>query len=602
MRELQDIDQRLVELERQLEQRLDPETSADTVQEILRCLPVGSKHRPKALRLSGVVKNRRKLHHEALAELAEAKKLALTQRDYCELGKIEREVSVIYAWRGDDRSAAIELLDSLALNFLEENRTEAAKTILELARLKMEVRQFAQAEVLLRAISKVAAQHLPSREGHRMRLALCQTLNRLGNYREAAQWAAKLNRELPATEFRLRFLVSLEEVRTLAGLEKITEAEHSLSRSKDLIGDNEKFEQTEYSEVLAELKLRRNDLTAIEDLRAVADDFMQQDLLVRSANVQLALADKLFVLGEKESARDVLALALRRSLTANLLELADRIRSAMIQSAGGALLAELAQTVQLLGGQTAINRRFSVLKRIGRGGFAEVYKATDLNTGETVAIKKLDLTHYAQNRREFVTDSIRTEYSASLIFVHPACARVLDLLIEPKGVIYVVQEFIEGPTLRQVFKSGLSARQMVLILADVAEALAALHAKGIVHRDLKPENIILRDGHVPVLIDLGIAALAGRIDVLQGIGTAGYVAPEQARGDKVDYRADVYSLGKMIAEIWNGKTSFSLFRLRQAKKSPPRTIARLVRGMLRNNPKRRLADLKLIAADLRASV
>jgi serine/threonine-protein kinase len=107
-----------------------------------------------------------------------------------------------------------------------------------------------------------------------------------------------------------------------------------------------------------------------------------------------------------------------------------------------------------------------------------------------------------------------------------------------------------------------------------------------------------------VLIDLGIALLAGQTDGHARFGTAPYVAPEQLEGGKIDGRADIYALGQMIAEIWGGKvpSRFTLGMLRRAdeKTLMPRAIREVVRGMLRNDPERRMSNLKEIAAALRA--
>ena len=128
------------------------------------------------------------------------------------------------------------------------------------------------------------------------------------------------------------------------------------------------------------------------------------------------------------------------------------------------------------------------------------------------------------------------------------------------------------------------------------------------HRDLKPENVIVAsddDGNErAVLIDLGIALLAGQADGHARFGTAPYVAPEQLEGGKIDGRADIYALGQMIAEIWGGKvpSRFTLGMLRRADQPTlmPRAIREVVRDMLRNDPERRTSDLKQIAGQLRA--
>ena len=98
-------------------------------------------------------------------------------------------------------------------------------------------------------------------------------------------------------------------------------------------------------------------------------------------------------------------------------------------------------------------------------------------------------------------------------------------------------------------------QRILPLLSQVADVLATLHANGVVHRDLKPDNVMVRrgrQGEEAILIDFGIALLDADNDALKRYGTAGYIAPEQAQGEKVDGRADIYSLGRMLAEIWVG--------------------------------------------------
>jgi len=594
---------RLDKLEAEMDRRPEPRKLLPELREVLSSLPDGSNHRPRALRLSGAIKNRLKLYPEALADLGEAKAIAMAQRDHRELAAIGREISVVYAWRGDDRAAALELLHALALVSLEGDRGEIARMLAEFGRIELEARRFDRVVVLLRLFADTAAQDLPPREIHRVTINLCQALNHLGEHTEALDRIGKLQDELPAADMRLRFLSFLEEARALAGLGRNEAAEDALGRARELVSETESgsFERTENMEVEAELKLLRQDPSALEDLKAVAEEFTDQELIVRATNVHLTLADRLFVGGQDELAREILSDTLRNALNANMVDLADRIRSAMIKSAGAGQLAELAETVELVRGQSSLNRRFILLGQLGKGGFGEVHKALDLSDGQHVALKRLNLNAYSETSRKYITETIKTEYGVALSLVHPGFARVRDLLIEPGGTLYIVQDFIDGPTLRQIYNSQAGPEHLLSLLADVADALGALHAKGIVHRDLKPENVVVRDNNSPVLIDLGIASVVGRDDPFKHVGTPGYIAPEQARGDNVDRRADIYALGKMIAEIWGGKSPspFLFLRSRSSGEVMPQAISRLVRQMLRANPNRRLNDLELIAATLR---
>src|SRR5205085_4115893 len=114
------------------------------------------------------------------------------------------------------------------------------------------------------------------------------------------------------------------------------------------------------------------------------------------------------------------------------------------------------------------------------------------------------------------------------------------------GDTLVIEEFVSGPTLRDAM-ANFDVTRSLRVLAHIAFALAAVHGTGIVHRDLKPDNIILSGGDTPVLIDFGVALLAGARHHA-GVGTPAYMAPEQARRGDVDRRADLYALGMIAYE------------------------------------------------------
>ncbi len=603
MTDVQDPNDTLDEIEAAVDANADPTKLAPKLRELLAVLAKDSAARARALRLSGVVKNRLTLPRDALADLAEARRCAIAAKDYGELSHIAREASVVYAWRGNDRSAALELLQSLAFAAMYDNRSALARALAETGRIELEAGRYERAAMLFREIAGSAKDDLPPRQAQRLKVNFCQALNRTGNADEALALARQLKTELAAEESRLAFLVRIEEARAFATRGQLTEAEKSLGEAETYLADkSDSFRRLEYLETKGELDLLKGDHAAVEVLKQVANEFTEQDLTARAANVRVKLANALYKLGRDDEAREALALALRSAIAADLTELADRIRSDMMKSDGGKHLKELAEDIESIGGGAGVNRRFIVLSRLGAGGGGQVDRALDLNDGEQVALKKVDLTAYSEERRKFVIDSIKAEYACALSLIHPGVARVRDLLIEPKGAIYIVQEFIDGPTLRQVLKTGAKREQLLGILAGVADALAALHAKGIVHRDVKPDNVVMRGGTAPVLIDLGIALVPGMQDSLTRIGTPPYMAPEQGRDGMVDGRADIYALGQMIAEIFGGELPplISIGSFGQRPQSMPPALGRLVRQMLKADPARRLADLKVIAETLRA--
>ncbi len=591
--------------------RGDPDVLLPKLATLLLSLQGDSPLRPRVHRLMGVVHNRLALDRDGLRELCEAKALAESAKppNYRELAKIGREIAVIYAWRGDDRRAAAELLPALAFASLEDDDREVAKIIAEFGRIELEARRFGNVVMLLRhLVSQGEGSKLPAREFQRVRVNLCQALNGLGAYDEVLQHVAALKTDIPEDEKRLRFLTRLEEARAYAGRHRFDYAEQTLHEAEKLLPEKDSaFERSEFIQAVTEIQEVKGGPPAVKSLERLIEDYTEQHLVVREAVARRALASALFKIGENDRAREALAQGLRSALQANLVEVADDIRADMLKSAGAEHLEELAATIDLVGGGSETDRRFVRLDRLGKGGAGEVSLAIDLNDGRTVALKKIDLRGLSETQRQAVMNTVKTEYAAAGRLNDPRVARVLDLRMAPGGALYVVQRYVPGPTLRELYASGAPPERLLETLAGIADALVVLHGKGIVHRDLKPENVIVaRDARGlewPVLIDLGIALVAGHKDKLKRFGTPPYVAPEQVAGRPVDGRADVYALGQMVAEIWGGKVpsrfTFGVRRRASEATPMPRAIRKVVRGMLRQNPADRTSDLAGVAQALR---
>jgi serine/threonine protein kinase/tetratricopeptide (TPR) repeat protein len=207
---------------------------------------------------------------------------------------------------------------------------------------------------------------------------------------------------------------------------------------------------------------------------------------------------------------------------------------------------------------------YRVEARLGAGGMGEVYKAHDTRLDRPVALKLLPPRFAADAER---LRRFHAEGRAASSLNHPHIVVVHDFG-DADGRPFIVTEFVEGQTLRQRLQGGpCSLRETVDIVAQVAGALAAAHARGIVHRDIKPENVMLRpDGHVKVL-DFGVAKLTAAADADAGasvlrtepgrvVGTPRYMSPEQASGGSVDARSDVFALGTVAYEMLAGRPPF----------------------------------------------
>lgn len=208
--------------------------------------------------------------------------------------------------------------------------------------------------------------------------------------------------------------------------------------------------------------------------------------------------------------------------------------------------------------QTVIAGRYRLEEHRAHGGMAEVWRATDLQLSRTVAVKLLkphltaDSTLAERFRREAVAAANLNHYN--IVTVHDA--------IEDEGRQAVVMEFVDGKSLRELLDTNgrLATNLVVHIGTSVCAALEAAHKLGIIHRDVKPGNVLLmKDGRV-MLTDFGIAKVLGEGDDLTSenimMGTAKYLSPEQVRGDKLDDRADLYSLGIVLYECLVGKVPF----------------------------------------------
>ncbi len=591
--------------------RAEPDVLLTELATLLLGLQRDSPHRPRVHRLLGVVNNRLKLDRDALRELTEARALAraVSPPNYRELAKIGRETAVVYAWRGDDRRAAAELLPALVFASLEGDAAEIATIIAEYGRIELEAQRFENvAMVFGHLLPESTELTLPDREAHRVRINLCQALNRLGRHEEVPPHVDALRAALSEGEGRLRFLTELEAARAFAGLGRHEQAEAALLAAERLLPEKETaFEHAELIEAVTELQEASGGPPAVQSLERLIENYTEQRLIVREAVARRAFANALFKLGDASGARDALSQGLRNALRHNLVEVADEIRADMLKSAGAEHLEELAETIDVIGGSTDLDRRFVRLGVLGKGGMGEVVRAVDLADGRHVALKRVDLGGLGHEERKTAMNTVKTEYAAATKLDDRRIARVLDLRMAPGGALYVVQRFVEGPTLRELYSPEIDTDRMLDLLAGVADALSLLHARGVVHRDLKPENVIVtrgeRGAEWPVLIDLGIALVAGQADAFEHFGTPPYVAPEQVSGGAIDARADIYALGQMVAEIWGGSAPSrgGLGRLwsRESDARMPRAAADLVRDMSAPAPARRTNDLSYVSQALR---
>lgn len=220
-------------------------------------------------------------------------------------------------------------------------------------------------------------------------------------------------------------------------------------------------------------------------------------------------------------------------------------------------------------GSRTLAGRYEVGELIGRGGMAEVHIGHDTRLGRTVAIKILrsDLARDPSFQNRF-----RREAQSAAALNHPAIVSVYDtgedVFTEPTGVVahvpFIVMEYVEGHTVRDILRDGhaVPIEEAVEITSGVLSALEYSHHAGIVHRDIKPANVMLTPTGAVKVMDFGIAramadSAATMTQTQAVIGTAQYLSPEQARGETVDARSDLYSTGCLLFELLTGRPPFT---------------------------------------------
>src|SRR5215813_10231530 len=204
-----------------------------------------------------------------------------------------------------------------------------------------------------------------------------------------------------------------------------------------------------------------------------------------------------------------------------------------------------------------LDERFEVEHQTRAGGMGEVFRGRDRVSGQAVAIKVIS------DRRDHHGARFAREVQLLAELSHPGIVRYISHGTTRLGALFLVMEWLDGEDLRRrLEREPLTMGESVALATRVAEALGAAHARGIVHRDLKPSNLFLPDGRIDQvkILDFGIAHKEGLTQLTQTgtlIGTPGYMAPEQARGQEgIDARADVFALGCVLFECLTGSRPF----------------------------------------------
>ncbi len=271
------------------------------------------------------------------------------------------------------------------------------------------------------------------------------------------------------------------------------------------------------------------------------------------------------------------------------------------------------ETVKLQPGQILANK-YRITREIGRGGMGVVYEAEDIRLGRTVALKFLppELTADPEARKRFIQEA-----QAASTLDHPHICTIHEVDEAEVGGLYIAMACYKGKSLREKIDHGpLEPAEAVEIALQVAEGLAKAHENGIVHRDIKPGNIMITPDGQAKILDFGLAKLAGEVKLtIPGttLGTISYMSPEQARGDQVDERTDLWSLGVVLYEMASGELPFSrekdqavLYAIMHEEPRPvrklrpgfPDELAQIINKALAKEPDKRFSSAREMADTL----
>ena len=257
---------------------------------------------------------------------------------------------------------------------------------------------------------------------------------------------------------------------------------------------------------------------------------------------------------------------------------------------------------------------YRVLRRIGGGGMGEIYLARDTRLERNVALKLLPA---EWTRDAAANERFSHEARAASALDHPNICTIHDIGETPEGQLYLVMAYYDGETLERKLRHGaLEIAAAVELTIQAASGLQRAHEAGIVHRDVKPANLMVTDRGEVKILDFGIAKMAGGIGLTRtgaSLGTPAYMSPEQARGDPVDARSDLWSLGAVLYEMVAGRRPFpgdnaqavihaiirrDPERLDRVRPETPQAVVEAAARALAKNPAERYQDAGELLADL----
>jgi serine/threonine protein kinase len=258
---------------------------------------------------------------------------------------------------------------------------------------------------------------------------------------------------------------------------------------------------------------------------------------------------------------------------------------------------------------------YKIIEKLGEGGMGIVYKAEDMKLKRIVALKFLppELTRDPEAKERFIQEA-----QAASALEHSNIYNIHEIDETEDGQMFIVMACYDGETLKQKIKDKrLKIEDATDIAIQIGQGLAKAHEHNIVHRDIKPANVMITNDSVVKILDFGLAKLAGQIRLTKAgttLGTAAYMSPEQARGEKVDHRTDIWSLGIVMYEMITGQLPFKgdyeqavIYSILNDEPQPPKSLRsdltmeleQIISKALAKKPTERYQQMNELVVDLK---
>ncbi|MCH6573926.1 MAG: protein kinase [Bacteroidetes bacterium] len=254
---------------------------------------------------------------------------------------------------------------------------------------------------------------------------------------------------------------------------------------------------------------------------------------------------------------------------------------------------------------------YKIIEKLGGGGMGVVYKAVDTKLDRTIALKFLPPHLLADKEAE---QRFISEAKAASSFDHPNICTIHEIGKTDDDQLFIVMAYYQGETLKKKIEKGpIKTEEAIDIVIQVAEGLKRAHNKGIVHRDIKPANIFITNDGIAKILDFGLAKVSTQAQITTmgtTMGTVGYMSPEQTKGEEVDHRTDIWSLGVVLYQMLSGSLPFQgdyeqaiIYSILNEEptllKSLPKDLENILNKALQKNPNDRYNNLNDMLDDLK---